>query len=210
MADILKHEQTSTGPYPMNYILEPCSGAEWLIVVFSAFAPDHSANQHLYNFLNVLQDVPAHKLYIQDTYGKRGVYYLCHQLDFGVSQAVTDLIRSVQEQLGCDNGHTISLGSSKGGSAALYFGLGLGLSHVLAMVPQFRIGTYLNTVSKRPVLEDMVGKEDPDGGAAMLDTLLEKALEEGRGTVLHILTSHHDEQYQSQICLLYTSDAADE
>lgn len=199
MADILKHEQTSTGSYPMNYILEPCSGAEWLIVVFSAFAPDHSANQHLYNFLNVLQDVPAHKLYIQDTYGKRGVYYLCHQLDFGVSQAVTDLIRSVQEQLGCDNGHTISLGSSKGGSAALYFGLGLGLSHVLAMVPQFRIGTYLNTVSKRPVLEDMVGKEDPDGGAAMLDTLLEKALEEGRGTVLHILTSHHDEQYQSQI-----------
>ena len=199
MADILKHEQTSTGPYPMNYILEPRSGAEWLIVVFSAFAPDHSANQHLYNFLNVLQDVPAHKLYIQDTYGKRGVYYLCHQLDFGVSQAVTDLIRSVQAQLGCDNGHTISLGSSKGGSAALYFGLGLGLSHVLAMVPQFRIGTYLNTVSKRPVLEDMVGKEDPDGGAAMLDTLLEKALEEGRGTVLHILTSHHDEQYQSQI-----------
>ena len=199
MADILKHEQMSTGPYPMKYILEPCSGAEWLIVIFSAFAPGSSANQHLYNFLNVLQDVPAHKLYIQDTYGKRGVYYLCHQLDFGVSQAVSKLIRSVQEQLGCDNGHTISLGSSKGGSAALYFGLGLGLSHVLSMVPQFRIGTYLNTVSKRPVLEDMVGKEDPDGGAAMLDTLLEKALEEDRSTVLHILTSHHDEQYQSQI-----------
>lgn len=114
MTNLIKNEQISAGKYPFKYILSPYAGAKWLLVVFSAFAPDKSPNQHIYNFMNVLESVPAHKLYIQDSQGQRGVYYLCRQLDFGVSEEVCDLIQSIQKKLDCDADHTVSIGSSKG------------------------------------------------------------------------------------------------
>ena len=169
------------------------------MVVFSAFAPENSPNQHIYNFMNVLENVPAHKLYIQDSQGQRGVYYLCRQSDFGVSEEVCGLIRSVQKELGCDAEHTVSVGSSKGGSAALYFGLRLGFAHVLSMVPQFHIGTYLDSPGKRPVLEEMVGAEDIHAGMEMLNGIIEAELKKNTTTKVHVLTSHFDEQYETQI-----------
>ena len=38
MSDILEHEQITEGKYPTKYLLYPRAGAEWLIVIFSAFA----------------------------------------------------------------------------------------------------------------------------------------------------------------------------
>lgn len=143
MSDILEQEHTTNGKYPTKYLLYPCDGAKYLMVIFSAFAPSNSPLQHPYHHIKILEGMPVHRLYIQDAFGRSGVYYLCHHTDFGVADEVEALIRNVQASLGCDDAHTIPFGSSKGGSAALYFGLRMHLAHVLSAVPQFRIGTYL-------------------------------------------------------------------
>ena len=202
MTNLIKNEQISAGKYPFKYILSPYAGAKWLLVVFSAFAPDKSPDQHIYNFMNVLESVPAHKLYIQDSQGQRGVYYLCRQLDFGVSEEVCDLIQSIQKKLDCDADHTVSIGSSKGGSAALYFALRLKFAHALSMVPQFRIGTYLDCPGKQSVLEEMVGTQDIPAGVKILDGIIEAELKKNTTTKVHVLTSHFDEQYETQIAPL--------
>lgn len=201
MADILEHEQITDGKHPIRYLLYPCTGAEWLIVIFSAFANDKSPIRHPYHHLRLLEGIPVHRLYIQDTYGKNGVYYLCNDMDFGVADAVEALIRKVQRSLGCDDAHTIPFGSSKGGSAALYFGLRLDLAHVFSAVPQFRIGTYLlnSGLTKHETLNDMLGTQDREARVATLNMVIEQMLMTHHNTMLHVLTSTGDEQYEEQI-----------
>jgi len=193
----LKNEQVVDNKYPIRYVLKKKRGAEWLIVVFSAFAPVGHSIQHPYHFTNVLDDVPAHRLYIQDSLGRHGTYYLCEHLDFGVEECVSDLIRQIQKQLSCGNDRTICLGSSKGGSAAAYFALKHGISHSIAMVPQMRIGSYIRRIKN--TMEDMLGDEQTEQNISMLDSLIFELAKRNIGTKLHILTSEHDEQYATQI-----------
>jgi len=116
------------------------------------------------------------------------------------------LIRSVQQDLRCGNERTVSLGSSKGGSAAAYFALKHGFAHGLAMVPQFRIGTFIShSAGRRETLEDMVGQNVTAQAVERLDSLFVNALEGNDHTKLHILTSENDEQYSQQILPLLDS-----
>ena len=198
--EFLNKEQLSSGPWPLRYVLEPHPGASWLVVIFSAFAPAGDPVQHPYHFISALDDLPVHKLYLQDSYGTRGTYYLCSGGDFGVRDSVSALIREVQQQLGCDDAHTVSIGSSKGGSAAAYFGLAHNFSHVLSMVPQLLIGSYVK--ASADIKKDMLGEGSQEEMLAKLDSLIVSLLEKNTATHLHILSSENDEQYPTQIAPL--------
>lgn len=125
-----------------------------LIIIFSAFPKIDKPPA--YNFINVLKDTDANKLYILDDFGGRASYYLCQNKDFAIERSVIELIRKVKKDLNIIN--TIAVGSSKGGYASLYYGIKYGFNHIIAASPQFFVGNYLNDQSNSSdVTKFMVG-----------------------------------------------------
>ena len=81
--------------YRMGYVFDACPDSDWLIVTFSAVAPKNSPVKHHYSFGHSLSNYHVSKLYLQDTPGEEGCYYLCTGLDFGVADTVCDLILNI-------------------------------------------------------------------------------------------------------------------
>ncbi len=185
--------------YRMGYVFDACPDSDWLIVTFSAVAPKNSPVKHHYSFGHSLSNYHVNKLYLQDTPGEEGCYYLCTGLDFGVADTVCDLILNICKKNRIPLSHVITVGSSKGGSAALYFGFRLSLGHVIALVPQTRIGTYARQTHKS-IFACMAGDRDPDTAQKILDEVIPNAVRQNdKSTVLHLLTSRGDQQYHTHI-----------
>ncbi|MYQ43919.1 hypothetical protein GTW40_02370, partial [Streptomyces sp. SID4985] len=64
-------------------------------------------------------------------------YYMCRSMDFGIEDSVHRLIESTRARLGLTRDQVSLLGVSKGGSAALYYGLKYGYRNIVTVVPQF-------------------------------------------------------------------------
>ena len=61
------------------------------------------------------------------------------------------------KELGMEKDQVTVTGFSKGGSAALYYGLKLGIRNIICAVPQIYIGNYIDNNWKH-VAEHMMGK----------------------------------------------------
>lgn len=94
----------------------------------------------------------------------------------------------------------ITIGSSKGGSAALYFGLMLDAQYVVIGAPQYKIGSYLATDAHLPILKALCG-EVSDSKIEMLDTLIKTEIvnHRGNGTKVAIHYSPLEHTYKDQI-----------
>lgn len=82
-------------------------------------------------------------LWIRDDFDGEQTYYLCQNFEFDIEHAVIKLIESHLDRLGLDKSSCTLVGFSKGGSAALYFGIKYGFTNIVASVPQIAIGTYV-------------------------------------------------------------------
>ncbi|MBR2743512.1 MAG: hypothetical protein IKD89_07975 [Clostridia bacterium] len=202
------NECFSQGKYKMGYILDEYLDAgedAWLICTFSAIPAANSPIKHQYSFMRVLKDVPCHKLFLQDSLGEMGTYYLCENMDFGAADTVIEIIESIRERLGIKKERVITVGSSKGGTASLYFGLRGGYGHVLCMGPQTKIATFLNrngdtTSNHQRTLDIMIGSHDKKAAYEALDGVMFDILSRRKEeTHIHLLTSHNDNQFPVHI-----------
>lgn len=111
-----------------------------LVVVFAGV----SKGQHdFYGFDGrALDHVQGSVLWIKDSFDNSNAYYMCKGLVFGIERAVAALIDAVLSDLELGPEQCTLLGGSKGGSAALLFGLKYSYSNIVASVPQTRVGTY--------------------------------------------------------------------
>lgn len=125
-----------------------------LIVSFSGFGGEGPAR---YNYVNTLQETDAHRLFILDDFGykKQGSYYLGENGDWFLPEMVCDLIRKIKTENRID--HLVMIGSSKGGTAALFYGVELEAEACIIGAPQYFIGDYLNTEDHRPILQGIMG-----------------------------------------------------
>jgi hypothetical protein len=120
-------------------------GASGLIIHFSAFFGEWGdARQHRKVFsghfhrLGMLGDVADHDwLFVCDEYGAdgNGTYYTGESGDMFVERAVLDLVRSVAADSGVAASSMVTMGSSMGATAALKFGLILGVKGIVAISP---------------------------------------------------------------------------
>lgn len=125
-----------------------------LLVVFSAFpGPRGTAG---YNMVATFSGIDACRLYILDDFGDkaRGSYYLSENGDFYVASLVDDLLSQYMPRGG---GTTFFMGSSKGGYAALYFGIRHGADFVVSGAPQYYVGSYLLADGQEQILAAMAG-----------------------------------------------------
>lgn len=182
----------------INYILNKSSyNCPWLVVVFSGFNNPKFNEQHPYHYMKVMQEFDVNVLFIQDTCGPRGCYYLCEHMDFEIENTVVTLIKNIAEMLFVDNSHIITLGSSKGGTAALYFGLKYSYGHIIAGVPQTKIASYLLEVGYygKPVLDFMLRRDKYQKDFDIIDNILIKQVKDNLKTKINLLISYKDHLY---------------
>ena len=118
-----------------------------IIFVFSGF---HDVLPGNYDFIQALDNCPCDVVWINDDFEGMYSYYLCINMNFKVEVAVTQLMRSFLENKKLSLDNITVTGFSKGGTAALYYGLKLNISNIVITVPQIYIGDYLENNWKGP------------------------------------------------------------
>lgn len=129
------------GGVEISYMRKPARyDTKHLVVIFSGFSGN---GKPAYNYHNTLSDCPAEVVWIQDYFFGGESYYLCAKGRFNIEPVVYGFISSILQELKLDVSDCTLLGSSKGGSAALYYGFKYNFGNIIASVPQFHIGSYV-------------------------------------------------------------------
>lgn len=172
-----------------------------LLVVFSAFTGDVPRYNYFYSF----KDLPVSQLYLLDNYGYKGSYYWLENGTNEPEVITMDIVLRIKEKYGFTN--IITAGTSKGGTAAIYFGLELNAIHIFSGACQFFVGTYLDRDEHRVILEKMLGGPVRKENVLELDRKLENQIKKYRNShgKIHLFYSKNELTYERQIVYLLAS-----
>lgn len=192
---ILKQRTFNSSSGKIHYIFEKRKGDK-LIIVFSGFAGHHQKSR--YNYLRSLKSNKNSCLFILDDFGyeKVGSYYCGEGFELYNNCAFEELIQYICNLHGIN--YTVFCGSSKGGSAALIYGLKMNGDEILAGSPQYRIGDYLyrNDYHKAILRGISNGKYNDKMSVDMLNSLIDDSLKDNNGkTKIKIVYSSLEEDY---------------
>ncbi|MEH8263433.1 accessory Sec system protein Asp2 [Aeromonas allosaccharophila] len=169
-----------------------------LLVVFSGFGANTSID---YDFIGE----PAYScrsniLWIKDDINNECTYYLCENAQFNIEKAVLSLIDTTIEELNISRDMCTLMGFSKGGSAALYYGLKYNFKNIISSCPQLLIGSY--AVKNWPqVATHMFGKSVADDTISIADRLIPDLLkgDSNLDRNIYLISSPNDEQFSNEI-----------
>ena len=119
----------------VKYMLNEEKDSDCLVIVFSACTrPGLKAR---YNYVRTLSDTNCNRLFVLDDYAKdrRGSYYIGNNFRFNEETATRELINKIIQVTSPKR--LIFCGSSKGGYAALNFGIEHTKSFIIAGAPQY-------------------------------------------------------------------------
>ncbi|MFE4454455.1 hypothetical protein [Streptomyces sp. NPDC056796] len=187
----------ASGKFPIEYrFTHARNGNRRLMVVFANLnAPEE------YGWGNgVLDRTRSNILWIRDKFDGVNSYYLCKEMDFSLEESVIGLISRVMHALDLTPADCIMFGSSKGGTAALYYGLKYGFRDIVASVPQFEIGSFVKEHMK-PTARFMMGEGVPEHNVGIIDALLPETVwrSGNRDANIYLISSPQDEQYRQHV-----------
>lgn len=166
-----------------------------LLIVFSGFSLKRRYNYFLpFSKLNISQ------LYILDMWAYLGSYYWYDKGSDAPEQLVSELIEHIKNKYGFKS--IITAGTSKGGTAALYYGLKHNASAMYAGANQYLVGTYLGRDDHIIILRAMMGDDAPvEDAKRTLDSKMNGLLREKAGAhgEIHLFYSKNEHTYQEQI-----------
>lgn len=186
----------------LKYMLDTVKESKDLVIVFSACT--RSGIPARYNYVRTLKDFRCNKLFILDDLSedKRGCYYLGKQPEYPVEKAVEQLIERIKKQLNIQR--VFYVGSSKGGWAAINFGLSQKDSIIIVGAPQYKLGQYLSAPANKMTLNAIVSKNYEEGDIEELDKYLERKIEnnhsQNQKIYLHFSSKEHT--YEEHILYL--------
>lgn len=186
----------ASGTIPLEYRFSHArNGNRHLVVVFANLnAPGE------WGWANgVLDKTRSNILWIRDQFDGENSYYLCKGMDFSLERSVIELISRVMNSLSLTPDDCTMFGSSKGGTAALYFGLKYGFKNVVASVPQFLIGTFVK--ESMPGAARLMMGEVTDEKVRILDSVLPDVVRHGGNLEanVYLISSPQDEQYTRHV-----------
>lgn len=176
------------------------SNTNTLIIVFSAFSKIGMPPK--YNYCETLQSVDAMQIYILDNsgYNKAGSYYLGEDGDWYIPEQIYELVSNICQKY--NKSRIITCGSSKGGTAAAFYGLKLHADAIVIGAPQYKIGEYLYSDEHMPILQKIIGKVTEEN-MEMINNLLRNAIRESahmkNKPVFHIHYSPEEHTYKEHI-----------
>ena len=184
-------EKIFSSIHPIKYYFEKAklNNKNKLMIIFSAFSTDEAK----YNYISTLKTCDCNKLFILDDFGSKGTYYLGLKGDFNIETSVMALISYIMSKNKILFSNLISIGSSKGGSAAIYYGLKYNFGNIIAGAPQYKIGTYLSDLSISDYALEIFG-EISDCNRIKYNNLIR--LSANTCTNIYLLTSDGDNQYK--------------
>ncbi|MBS6503597.1 MAG: hypothetical protein KH415_18625 [Clostridium sp.] len=184
-------EKIFSSIHPIKYYFEKAklNNKNKLMIIFSAFSTDDAK----YNYISTLKTCDCNKLFILDDFGSKGTYYLGLKGDFNIETSVMALISYIMSKNKILFSNVISIGSSKGGSAAIYYGLKYNFGNIIAGAPQYKIGTYLSDLSISDYALEIFG-EISDCNRIKYNNLIR--LSANTCTNIYLLTSDGDNQYK--------------
>ncbi|MCR1951280.1 hypothetical protein NSA50_09470 [Clostridium sp. DSM 100503] len=184
-------EKIFSSIHPIKYYFEKAklNNKNKLMIIFSAFSTDDAK----YNYISTLKTCDCNKLFILDDFGSKGTYYLGLKGDFNIETSVMALLSYIMSKNKILFSNVISIGSSKGGSAAIYYGLKYNFGNIIAGAPQYKIGTYLSDLSISDYALEIFG-EISDCNRIKYNNLIR--LSANTCTNIYLLTSDGDNQYK--------------
>lgn len=193
---IESHEKTFRN---LKYYYSPCRKSKTLIISFAGFPGPGAAPG--YNYVFRLKGIRANQLYLLDDIWNPvsvGSYYLGKDGEWYLEKDVTDLIRQMKEQYGFDK--VIMIGSSKGGTSALYFGIKMEADCCIIGAPQYHVGSYLSSEHLKPILKTIMG-DDSQGSIDQLNNYipLEIQKDHAKKPIVYIHYSPKEHTYRDHI-----------
>lgn len=195
-----KQKEYKGNKYNVKYVLEK-KNSDKLLIVFTACTK--KGQKARYNYIRTVEKYDYNKLFILDDFGfdNRGAYYLGKNKDFKIEEDVRNLIESVAKNLNIKE--EVYIGSSKGGYAALYFGIERKNSIIIIGAPQYNLGNYLSIPNHKEILEYIMGdtsKESID----ILNKLMKDKLTNNRenNNKIYLHYSSEEETFNSDLKFL--------
>lgn len=188
------------GGIEISYMRKPARyDTKHLVIVFSGFSGN---GKPAYNYHNTLSECPAEVVWISDYFLGGESYYLCAKGQFSIEPIVYEFISNILHELKLDPADCTLLGSSKGGSAAMYYGFKYNFGTIIASVPQFHLGSYVEQ-DWPYALKHMAGDLSENETRIMqdkLDHIITDAIEasDSRKNV-YLISSLSDVQYETEI-----------
>jgi len=179
----------------LKYVLKK-GKSDTLIISFSGFPGNGVAR---YNYIRTLKNCNAHQLFILDDFGykKRGSYYLGEDGNWFIPQQLEELVKHIQSKT--NTKRLITIGSSKGGTAALYYGIKLYGDACVIGAPQYWLGDYLNTDKHSAILRGIMGNCD-ESSVKKLNELMKECIHSGdRKLQVYIHYSPNEHTYPEHI-----------
>lgn len=168
-----------------------------LLVIFSGFKLGPMTG---YDFQgNAVNSYKGHVLWIKDDFDDLCSYYLCKHMDFSIEEAVINLIYKKLDELRLGFDECTLAGFSKGGTAALYFGIKYNFKNIISTVPRFKIGSFVSS-SRKTVASHMMGDVN-ENNITILDNLLEDEIsaDNNLNRNIYLFSSEADIQYKTEI-----------
>ncbi|WP_440602884.1 accessory Sec system protein Asp2 [Bacillus sp. GB_SG_008] len=176
----------------IKYIFEK-HDSPYLVVVFHGFNPYNTA----YEFLGVLKDVKVNKLYLLDDYGLNGRFYQDVNRKDNLQQNIIQLIERLAEEQGIVKDNIITLGGSKGGGSATYYGLRMNIGHVIAGGPPLYLGIFNTYYNHHISFLNSVAGGITQGDVEYIDDIIPAVARKGNiKTKLHFLSITNDIYYE--------------
>lgn len=144
----------------VKYILKEKKNVETLVIIFSACT--RKGLKARYNYVKTLNGLHCNRLYILDDYAEdhRGSYYMGNNFRFNEEQAVIELIKQMMQKMTPQK--IIFCGSSKGGYAALNFGMRFEGAQMVIGAPQYFLNSYLEASQNLYTLKHIIGTKEPE------------------------------------------------
>lgn len=168
-----------------------------LIIVFSGIG--HAP----FNYVKTLKKIPCDQLFIKDSWAEGVSYYWMERLNNEPEESTQNIINHIITKGKYSTIYTI--GSSKGGTAAIYYGLKNRVNVIIAGACQYHVGSYLayHQYDKHPEQwYNMTGLVKPiNDNIQALDNKLSAIIEESRdsNTKIHLLYSTEEHTYHEHI-----------
>ncbi|MCM3116047.1 hypothetical protein M3610_12150 [Neobacillus sp. MER 74] len=187
----------------LKYMFDKCSSSKDIVVIFSACT--RKGIKARYNYVRTLKDVEVNKLFILDDFGvdSRGCYYLGVAPEYQVEKATKHLIEMITKKVNAEK--VIFCGSSKGGWAALNFGIEVENSVIIAGAPQYLLGNYLNCNANMHILDYINGKGNIEESVNDLNKWLKYKIENKeivKNQTIYLHYSEHEHTYEEHIKFL--------
>lgn len=95
----------------------------------------------------------------------------------------------------------ITIGSSKGGTCAIYYGLLFGVNEIYSGACQYYVGNYLKTAEHLPILRAMMGDIQNDAAVNIVNRMLPDLVKQSAGgkSHIHLLYSKDEHTYNDHI-----------